>query len=204
MDNKVFLFPLTNSVLFKKVTLPYHIFEPRYRQMIKDSIAKQIPIAIVPYHFSDLYSGEICVAGIPHILQSYPDGRMDIYITGEIKCRLGDFESEDPYKIYYYKDLDEDNMVDDSLILEIESFKSLLERWAIHFLPDIDQRETFANTLDDAELLINYCTVFLVDDFAVKKRVMQAKSMKEKIKILMHVIGPKEVSLGPFMPTLKF
>lgn len=204
MDNKVFLFPLTNSVLFKKVTLPYHIFEPRYRQMIKDSLAMQIPIAIVPYHASDLYRGQICVAGLPHILQTYPDGRMDIYITGAIKCRLTDFDSENPYKIYNYKTLEEDNFVDDSLSLELESFKSMLERWAVHFLPDLAQRETFANTLDDAELLVNYCTVFLVDEFAVKKSVMEARSLKEKIKILMHVIGPKEISLGPFMPTLKF
>lgn len=204
MDNKVFLFPLTNSVLFKKVTLPYHIFEPRYRQMIRDALAMQIPIAIVPYHASNLYRGEICVAGLPHILSTYPDGRMDIYITGTVKCRLTDFESDDPYKVYYYKELEEDMSIDDSFSIELESFKTLLERWALHFLPDPVQRETFSNTLDDAELLVNYCTVFLVDDFSVKKEVMEAESLREKIRILMHVIGPKEVSLGPFMPTLRF
>lgn len=204
MDNKVFLFPLTNSVLFKKVTLPYHIFEPRFRQMIRDSLAQQIPIAIVPYHASNLYRGEICIAGLPHILSTYPDGRMDIYITGSVKCRLTDFESEDPYKIYDYKVIEEDMSIDDSFSIELESFKTLLERWALHFLPDPIQRETFSNTLDDAELLVNYCTVFLVDEFNIKKEVMEADTLKEKIRILMHVIGPKEVSLGPFMPTLKF
>lgn len=204
MENKVFLFPLTNSVLFKKVTLPYHIFEPRYRQMIRDALAMQIPIAIVPYHPSNLYRGEICIAGLPHILSTYPDGRMDIYITGTIKCRLTDFESEDPYKVYYYKEMEEELSIDDSYIIELESFKTLLERWALHFLPDPVQRETFSSTLDDPELLINYCSVFLVDDFNTKKEVMEAESLREKIRILMHVIGPKEISLGPFMPTLKF
>ncbi len=204
MENKVFLFPLTNSVLFKKVTLPYHIFEPRYRQMVKDSLAMQIPIAIVPYHPSNLYRGEICVAGLPHILSTYPDGRMDIYITGSVKCRLTDFESEDPYKVYNYRTLEEDTSIDESFDIELESLKTLLERWAIHFLPDPVQRETFANTLDDAELLVNYCTVFLVDEWNVKKAVMEAESLKEKIKLILQVIGPKEISLGPFMPTLKF
>lgn len=204
MENKVFLFPLTNSVLFKKVTLPYHIFEPRYRQMVKDSLAMQIPIAIVPYHPSNLYRGEICVAGLPHILSTYPDGRMDIYITGTVKCRLTDFESEDPYKVYYYKTMDEDTSIDESFDIELESLKTLLERWAIHFLPDPIQRETFANTLDDAELLVNYCTVFLVDEWNVKKAVMEAETLKEKIRLILQVIGPKEISLGPFMPTLKF
>lgn len=204
MDNKVFLFPLTNSVLFKKVTLPYHIFEPRYRQMIRDSLAMQIPIAIVPYHASNLYRGDICVAGLPHILSTYPDGRMDIYITGTIKCRLTDFESEDPYKVYHYKELTEDTYMDDSFSIELESLKTLLERWALHFLPDPVQRETFSNTLEDPELLVNYCAVFLVDEWTVKKEIMEADTLKEKINLILHVIGPKEIPLGPFMPTLKF
>jgi Lon protease-like protein len=204
MENKVFLFPLTNSVLFKKVTLPYHIFEPRFRQMVKDSLALQIPIAIVPFHPSDLYSGEICVAGLPHILSTYPDGRMDIYITGSIKCRLTNFELENPYKIYNYKTLQEDTSIDESFEIELESLKTLLERWAVHFLPDPAQRETFSNTLDDDELLINYCTVFLIDEWNVKKAVMEADSIRQKIKLILQDIGPKEISLGPFMPTLKF
>lgn len=204
MDNKVFLFPLTNSVLFKKVTLPYHIFEPRYRQMIKDSLAMQIPIAIVPFHPSNQYRGEICVAGLPHILSTYPDGRMDIYITGSVKCRLTDFEAEDPYKIYYYKIMEEDISIDDTFDIELESLRTLLERWAIHFLPDPVQRESFSNTLEDPELLVNYCAVFLVDDWNVKKLVMEAEDLKEKIRVLLQVIGPKEISLGPFMPILRF
>lgn len=204
MDNKIFLFPLTNSVLFKKVTLPYHVFEPRYRQMVRDALAMQIPIGIVPYHSSNLYTGEICVGGLPHILSTYPDGRLDIYITGTVKCKLTAFESEDPYKVYYYKIVEEDMSIDDSFLIELESFKTLLERWALHFLPDPAQREAFSATLDDPELLVNYCTVFLVDEFSVKKEVMEADSLKEKIRILMHVIGPKEIPLGPFMPTLRF
>lgn len=204
MENTVFLFPLKNSVLFKKVTLPYHIFEPRYRKMVKDAIDRQVPIAIVTFQSSDKYRGEVCVAGIPHILASYPDGRMDIYITGSVKCRLTDCEEDGMYKVYHYKPLDEDNDIDDSFDLELESLKTLLENWAIHFLPEPTQRDTFANTLDDPELLVNYCTVFLVDDFNAKRMVMEADSLRDKIKVLLQVIGPKEISLGPFLPTLRF
>lgn len=204
MENKVFLFPLQNSILFKKVTLPYHIFEPRYRQMIKDSIDYQIPIAVIPHNELENYRGEICVAGMPHILSTYPDGRMDIYITGSIKCRLTDFVREDPYKIYRYRPVEEVIDPDEGFDLELTSLKVMLERWANHFLPDPSQRESFAHTLEDPELLINYCAVFLVDDPAMKRLVMIAGTMEEKIRVLLHVIGPKEISLGPFMPSLKF
>jgi Lon protease-like protein len=204
MENRVFLFPLQNSILFKKVTLPYHIFEARYRQMIRDSIDLQIPIAVIPFNLVDDYRGDICVAGIPHILSTYPDGRMDIYITGSIKCRLTDFVAEKPYKIYRYREVSEDVDSDETLEIELESLKVMLERWANHFLPDPVQREAFANTLEDPELLVNYWTVFLVDDAETKREVMMANSLRDKIQVLLHVIGPKEVPLGPFMPSLKF
>ncbi len=204
MDNKVFLFPLQNSILFKKVTLPYHIFESRYRQMIKDSIDLQIPVAVVPSNAVNDYRGEICVAGMPHILSTYPDGRMDIYITGAVKCRLTEFMSEGPYKIYRYRSVEENIRSVDAFEMELTSLKMMLEKWAIHFLPDASQRESFSSTLHDIELLVNYCAVFLVDDPQMKRMVMVAGSLEEKLKVLMHVIGPKEISLGPFMPALKF
>src|SRR5207247_1969212 len=35
------LFPLPNVVLFPNVFLPLHIFEPRYREMISDAVARE-------------------------------------------------------------------------------------------------------------------------------------------------------------------
>ena len=129
---------------------------------------------------------------------------MDIYITGSVKCRLTEFESEDPYKVYLYHPMEESLLPDRSIFMELESLRAILERWALHFLPDPVQRENFSNTLDDPELLVNYCAVFLVDDVNVKHEVMEAGTLEEKVRLVLHVIGPKEISLGPFMPTLKF
>ncbi len=204
MDNKVFLFPLPNSTLYKKVTLPFHIFEDRYRKMVHDSIAHEIPIAIVSHKNSLNYKGEICVAGLPHILTTYEDGRMDIYITGSVKCRLTDFDQENPYKVYGYTSLEEDLGSADTFSLELESLRLLLERWAMNFLPDPRQRESFSMTLEDPEVLVNYCAIFLLDSLSMKRAVMEAETMEKKLQILLHVIGPKEISLGPFLPTLKF
>lgn len=204
MNKKVFLFPLPQSILLKKVTLPLHIFEPRYKLMVKDSLKNEIPMAIVPLHPSGHYEGKVCVAGLPHILNSYSDGRMDIYITGTLKCELKEPISEDPYKSYFFRSLMEDMTIDDSCDLELESFRTLLERWALNFLQDSTQSETFKKSLNDPELLVNYCTVFLTEDFFMKKTIMECESLREKIVILMKVLGPKEIFLGPFLPKLKF
>lgn len=204
MDNKVYLFPLNSSILFRKVTLPYHIFESRYRRMVKDAIDKQIPIAVVPYNSANNYNNIVCVAGIPHVLTTYPDGRMDIYITGAEKCKLTEFDQENPYKIYHYETLDENLHVDESTEYELESLFLLLDKWAKSFLQDPSQRKNFSITLDDPEVLVNYCAVFLVDDIEQKRGVMEAESMREKVQLLLSAVGPKEITLGPFLPTLRF
>ncbi|MGH7284137.1 MAG: LON peptidase substrate-binding domain-containing protein, partial [Polyangiaceae bacterium] len=41
------LFPLGEVVLFPNVLLPLHVFEPRYRKMLKDCLASHGAIAIV-------------------------------------------------------------------------------------------------------------------------------------------------------------
>lgn len=204
MDNKVYLFPLNSSILFRKVTLPYHIFESRYRRMVKDAIEQQIPVAVVPFNSDNNYNNVVCVAGIPHVLTTYADGRMDIYITGSEKCKLTEFDQENPYKIYHYKPLDENLFVDETIEYELESLHGLLERWASHFLQDPSQRENFSNTLDDPEVLVNYCAVFLLDDIDLKREVMEAETLRDKVQILLTAVGPKEITLGPFLPTLRF
>jgi Lon protease-like protein len=204
MDDQVFLFPLNNSLLFRKVTLPYHIFESRYRRMIKDAIDLQIPVAVVPFNPTNDYKGVVAVAGIPHILTTYSDGRMDIYITGAVKCLLTDYVEENPYKIFEYRVLEENLLIDESLEMELDLLKAMLERWAMHFLPDENQRQNFANTLEDPEILVNYCAVFLLDELELKQKVMEASTMRAKIQVLLKAVGPKEVSLGPFLPTLRF
>lgn len=204
MDH-IFLFPVSNAILFKKVSLPFHVFEDRYREMIYDAIDKQIPVGVISFDPYDYYNGKICVAGIPHILSTYPDGKLDIYITGQTKYRLGELIDDRGYKVYEAIELHEDMEVSsDQLDFELDILKNLLKRWALHFLPDPLQRESFAQSLEDVELLINFCAVFLIDELKLKREVMEASNLHEKVKILLYAVGPKEISLGPFMPTLRF
>ena len=202
MESKIFLFPLNNSLLLRKVTLPYHIFEPRYRQMVHDAIKTQTPVGVVPVDVNNNYQGEVCVAGVPQILNTYPDGRMDIYITGSVKCRLTSFDQENPYKVYYYRPLLEVSDLGDRWIMELESLKQFLINWSTKFLPDPLQQETFARALQDNETLISYSVLFLIEDLNLKKKVVEASEMSRKVELLIKALGPKEISLGPFLPKL--
>jgi Lon protease-like protein len=74
------LFPL-DLVLFPGTTLPLHIFEPRYREMISECLDQKKSFGVVRAKEEGV--AEIgCTAEIITVARKYPDGRMDIVTEG--------------------------------------------------------------------------------------------------------------------------
>jgi Lon protease-like protein len=81
-EKKIPIFPL-DVVLFPGAQLPLHIFEPRYRDMLRDCQAPgSDPVFAVVYARREGLAVTGCVARIVRTLKSYPDGRVDILTTG--------------------------------------------------------------------------------------------------------------------------
>lgn len=101
------VFPLPNVVLFPDVMLPLHIFEPRYRQMIRDTREKTPPLigmALLRGNWQEDYEGRpeifpICCAGEMVRLSPLPDGRFNILLRGVRECQLKE-ELSDTGKLY--------------------------------------------------------------------------------------------------------
>jgi Lon protease-like protein len=74
------LFPL-DVVLFPGTTLPLHIFEPRYKEMIGVCLADAGPFGVLRALEQGI--AEIgCTAEIAEVSKKYPDGRLDIVTRG--------------------------------------------------------------------------------------------------------------------------
>lgn len=75
------LFPL-DLVLLPGATLPLHIFEPRYREMIGECHAHKLPFGVVRARENDQLADTGCSAEIVSVANQYPDGRLDIITRG--------------------------------------------------------------------------------------------------------------------------
>ena len=80
------LFPL-GLVLFPGEPVPLHIFEPRYREMVKVCLDEDVPFGIL-YASEDGLAEVGCTARIHKVVQRYDDGRLDIVAVGEERFRL--------------------------------------------------------------------------------------------------------------------
>jgi Lon protease-like protein len=74
------LFPL-ELVLLPGTPLPLHIFEPRYKEMIRECISAEAPFGVVRA-FDEGIAEVGCTAEIVTVTKEYPDGRMDLICEG--------------------------------------------------------------------------------------------------------------------------
>ncbi|MFL6129806.1 MAG: LON peptidase substrate-binding domain-containing protein [Mycobacteriales bacterium] len=103
MVDELPLFPLGHTVLFPGIVLPLHVFEERYRELVRDLVAQEDPgprrfgvVAIrqgweVGAEAAEALHGVGCAAELRRVSR-YPDGRFDIVTVGSDRFRLLDVD----------------------------------------------------------------------------------------------------------------
>jgi len=80
------LFPL-DLVLLPGTSLPLHIFEPRYKEMIGECMANQAVFGVV--RILEQGIAELgCTAEIVTVTKEYPDGRLDLITQGRRRFEI--------------------------------------------------------------------------------------------------------------------
>jgi Lon protease-like protein len=88
------VFPLYGVAVLPGTPTPFHIFEPRYKTLVREALEGDRVLA-VPALVTKAGAGElrpplrpICGAGIIEAEQRYEDGRFDIVVRGAARVRL--------------------------------------------------------------------------------------------------------------------
>ncbi len=117
------LFPL-NLVLFPGGVLPLHIFEQRYRELVKYCIRNESSIGIVMIKEGEEVGEDAtpCKIGTAVDLvevDRFPDGRMNIMTSGHSRFEILEVDDELPYLVGRVKVLDSLDAEHDSSLDEI-------------------------------------------------------------------------------------
>ena len=103
------LFPL-GVVLLPDMSMPLHIFEERYKQMIGECLTENKTFGLV------LFDGQAirpvgCMARITNVLKRYDDDRMDIMIRGEERFVIRELIQQRAYlqaRVFFFDDARDD------------------------------------------------------------------------------------------------
>jgi ATP-dependent Lon protease len=89
------LFPL-GLVLLPGEPVPLHIFEPRYKEMVRVCLDADRPFGVIYASESEL-AGVGCTARIQRVAARYDDGRLDVVAVGEGRFRIAEVFRDLPY-----------------------------------------------------------------------------------------------------------
>ena len=89
------LFPL-DVVLFPGAVLPLHIFEPRYKQMIRRCLTMKLEFGVILARKQGIATIG-CTAAITALVKQHQDGKMDILAQGRTPFQVQEIFDDKPY-----------------------------------------------------------------------------------------------------------
>jgi Lon protease-like protein len=187
------VFPLPNVVLFPKLQLPLHIFEPRYREMVRDAIGREglIGMALLRgdwekdyYGNPDIYSVG-CLGKIVGVTP-LPDGRYNILLHGLTEYDIQEqILDATPYRQARVVIRDEDLATNPPASLQKEILE--LARETIR-TDDSPLLRILGDLSLDGATWLNLCC-FSFDISPVEKQsLLEAKSLEERARYLIDVL----------------
>jgi Lon protease-like protein len=184
---RVSIFPLAGAILYPGLGLPLHIFEPRYRALVKDALARDRRIGMIqpqrPEEGAPLYSVG-CLGKIGDV-EALDDGRFNIVLHGEARFRLlRELDVVTPFRQIEAKLIEEPQ--DEALAPVVRaSFERESRRFADAQGYSVDW-ESVAR-LDDMSL-INGVSQIAPFDAAAKQALLEATSLAERCELLVQLM----------------
>jgi len=194
------LFPLQNVVLFPGVFLPLHVFENRYRAMMRDVLAGHRMIGIVlqkPGWQQD--SGgraatyNVGCAGLVTHVEQLEDGRYNIIVRGVEKFRIDGEDEGKPYRVARASPLAE--IMSGADHEAVRSRRAHLEELlASARTPDLP----FSDTLSDEEV-VNILAQYLEFDAVERQALLERQGVAERCAAMIDLLEMKAM-LGAHTP----
>ncbi len=196
------IFPLPQVVLLPGARLPLHIFEPRYRTMLRDCLAGHRMMAIAVLSPPALAPPNAAhppiarVAGVGTIVEHEPlsDGRSNILVIGQARVLLDELPFAPPYRRAHA------TVLADRPIAVPEHEKVALVSAATAFASEVKRHDpTFHLRLPrqlDAGALADACAHQLVIDPEVRLRMLEETNPRERVRVVIAELARQQGALG--------
>lgn len=181
------IFPLGGALLFPRMQLPLHIFEPRYRALVSDAMARDRRIGMIqpkaagePPPLFDIG----CVGRIAHV-EALDDGRYNIVLEGLAKFRLiSELSVTTPFR-QVEAELQEDVPAEPLALAQRASLEEESRRFAEAQGYAVDWNAV--SRLDD-ESLVNGIAQIAPFDAAAKQALLEATSLEERAELIVQLM----------------
>ena len=196
LPKKIPIFPLSNFIIFPKTTVPLNIFEPRYIQMVDDSMKSNRLIGMIqPRKTGDLKKPDLhkigCVGKITSFNET-DDGRYLIVLNGI--CRYEITEELTSDKLYrecdvnfnkFESDLDLDSKKQEIKFSDLSEIFSNLKKLFEQQGYQINWNDLKKQSLDQTINTLSMASPFTLEE---KQILLETKNLIERKKKLEEIL----------------
>lgn len=204
---RVPLFPLPGAILFPRSQLPLHIFEPRYREMVRDALEGAGRIGMIQPHAPEDEGAPLypigCVGEIVGV-EELGDGRYNIVLLGASRFRL--LAETDLDTAYRNAEVDADAFDESEPSPLSMTLRAEVEREARRLGDAMRLSVDWAavRRLDD-EMLVNAIAQVAPFDVGAKQALLEAATLDDRADLLVQLMQFQRAAVtgGEVQPTLQ-
>jgi len=188
VPNEIAVMTLPEVALFPQALMPLHIFEPRYRQMLKDVLSTHRIFAVAGLHPESDPAEErgerVATAGIVRACNLNDDGTSNLLLQGLVRVNSLGIVSEDPYRVIRVEPLSSEGNDSsphrDKLRRRIERLISMRSQLGA---PTPDGFVQFLQSVDDIDAFVDLAAFTLCPDSRLKQKLLETLNTTERMKV---------------------
>jgi len=191
LPEEVPVMTLPNVTFFPQALMPLHIFEPRYRQMLKDVLTTNRLFAVTgldanlldqPGQFEPPH--RIASVGIVRACQKSANGTSNLLLQGLCRVELLSIVTDEPYRRIKVRALPSEPVADPAenvrLRTELARLIALKQKFGAPVPPEMAE---FLRTVVDPEVFIDLAAFSLCDDSALKQRLLETLNVRRRLEL---------------------
>lgn len=190
LPDEVAVMTLRGVAFFPQALLPLHIFEPRYRQMLRDSLDSHRLFAVAGLDvtckskaFEPPY--RVATVGIVRACQGREDGTSNLLLQGLTRVEVTEILGEEPYRRVKIRALASDPGATEE---ENDRQRAQLSRLLSTRLRlgggGPSELTKFLRSIDDPETFVDLAAFNLCSDARLKQRILETLSVHDRIALL--------------------
>jgi uncharacterized protein len=188
------IFPLPDVVLFPHTLLPLHVFEPRYRQLVRDALTgdRRIAMALLKPGWEQAYYGRppvYPIAGAGEIMQveERSDGRFNILLRGTMRIAiLAELPPAQPYRLVRARPLPDRYLDKDpkALLERVECLKVFYLRILAEAQKGQGDLAKIFGGVKDPGIILDRIAGAAIVEAEVRQQVMDAVEVAARFRIV--------------------
>lgn len=185
---RISIFPLTGAILFPGMQLPLHIFEPRYRDLIGDSLARDRMVGMIQPKGQGTNPPLFEVGCLGRIgdVEAMEDGRYNVILEGLQRFTvIKEIDATTTFRQVQAELWEEDEAADALSIAERASLEIESRRFADTQGYAVDWAAV--GQLDDYSL-VNAIAQIAPFDYAAKQALLEARGLSDRADLIVQLM----------------